>query len=395
MNHIKRVSNNMTISSMESKDLEHLRQEISTATDSILKLAKRRQDLATRVAQIKSSQGLPIEDLMVEGRLKEHVSEYTQKIGLDKKLALEIIQVLLDASKTAQRKKIFEDRILSFLDSNKLQTISILGAGRMGGWFAGYFKSLGRKVILFDRRISFAKKRAKELGCEFANDIHTLAEESDLVLVAIPISKTSDEIRRLQDALTRKGQENRCKVIIEISSIKTKVLRPSFISKVPIISIHPLFGESARYYANNTVAVIISRESKKDRLSLDFTKHLFPQFQVLGLRAEAHDKQMALMLSLPHILALAFGNVAARKSSFISDKRIVSPSYTTMKQFAAKALSEDSDVYYEIQSINKFTPLVLQQLEVSIETLRKYLEHGERRKFKKFFDATGIKIRTM
>jgi prephenate dehydrogenase/chorismate mutase len=380
---------------LRSNELEHLRQEILIITESIMKLAKSRQEIATRVAEVKSLGGLQVEDLEVEKKLKEHVSEYVAKIGLDKRIALEIIDILLDASKIAQRRRIFEQRIISFLREYKIGSISIVGAGKMGGWFASYFRALGRKVILLDRRISFAKKRAEELGCEFANDIHTIARQSGLIFVAVPMSRTSQEIRRLQETLDRAGTKYRCKAIIETSSVKSEVLRRSFKrSKVPIISIHPLFGESAPHFAKNTIAVIKSGETQKHSFSLAFVKHLFPQFNIFEIRAEAHDKQMALMLSLPHTLALAFGDVSTRNSTLINNKRMVTPSYSAMKDFASKVFSENPDVYYEIQSMNKFTPKVLQKLGVSIAMLSRYFEQGERLKFKKLFYETKRKIGT-
>jgi chorismate mutase len=372
----KRSSDVLSKAKSDSKELEHLREQISLVTNSVLKLVKSRQDLARKVARIKASRGLPIEDARIEERLKQKVTKYSSKLGLDNELALDLLEVLLNASKTIQRKQVFREKISSFLRSNKIRTISIVGSGRMGGWFAGYFKSFGTNVILFDKRKSFAKKRAHALGYSNASSIIELVEKSDLIVVAVPISRTREQIRKVQEAF-KKRAENRCKAIIEVSSIKTPVLSGLEKSIVPLISMHPLFGPSAHHYGKNTMAVIKLGHSQTDRFALNLVRQLFPQFEVLGMGAEAHDKQMAAMLSLPHSLVLAFGEVLARNRSFIGNKGIATASYNTMKEFTAKTLSENPEIYYEISSLNEFTPKVLQELEVSISKLSKALEHGD------------------
>jgi prephenate dehydrogenase/chorismate mutase len=387
-------SRNTSRPKLHSQELARLRQEILSVTESIMKLMKKRQDLAIRVAEIKGSSYLPIENLEIEKRLKEKLSEFASEIGLDASLAMDMADVLLSHSKTAQRRKMFGDSIISFLRKNEIKTISIIGAGRMGGWFAGYFKTLGTKVILFDRKVSFAKSRAKELGCEFAKDLHTIAERSDLIFVAVPIGETNHEIARLQQILAANEEEGRCNSIIEVSSVKTGIMKTQSFKepKVPVIPIHPLFGPTAPHFDPNTIVVAKSKELNKDDLDFSLVRHLFPQFKIFAIRAEAHDKQMALMLSLPHALALAFGDVIARNSNFIENKEALTPSYSTLKEFTSKVFSENPDVYYEIQTLNNFTLRALKELGISIDKLSRYVKDEKKPKFEKFFEITKRKL---
>jgi len=368
-------------SSVDSKEeLALLREEVSFVTDSILKLVKKRQDLARKIAKVKAKRGLPIEDAFVEKTLKEDVKKQASRLGLDSKIALELLEILLDASKTVQRKELYEGRISSFLRSNKIWTVSVIGSGRMGGWFAGYFKSFGINVILFDKRKNVAKKLARTLHCSFSDSINLLIEKSDLIVVAVPISKTREQIENLQKVFEKKEGQVRCKAIVEVSSIKTAVLQAGFEHlRVPLISIHPLFGASSQYYGKNTVAMIkLGGSPERDRYAVYFAKHLFPQFEVLAVGAEKHDEQMALKLTLPHSLALAFADVIARNAGgWIREKKgITTSSYNTMREFAMKVLSENPAIYFEISSSNKFAPKVLRELQMSISELSKALEHA-------------------
>jgi prephenate dehydrogenase/chorismate mutase len=373
-----------------SSELEHLRRELYLVTQSILRLAKKRQDLARDIAEIKKGKAnLPIENLAVEEKLKESLSTYASQISLDKGLALEITNIFLNYSKIAQRERMFRDSIVSFLERNGIKTVLIVGAGRMGGWFSSYFKELGRKVFVFDKRLTFANNRARELGVQFARDLRAFALKSDLIFVAVPISETIHMIAKLEEICSRKTSRDSCKAIIEVSSIKPKIsLEKDLVAlwKIPIIRVHPLFGAYAPHFGLNTILVVRSKAEKENSFTFRIVRALFPQFQVFGIRNGAHDKQMALMLSLPHALALAFGHVIMRNRDFIGNKKAITPSFSTLREFASKVLSENPDVYYEIESENRFTPLVLRDLVQSITIQLGYFESREgRQKFKKFF----------
>jgi prephenate dehydrogenase/chorismate mutase len=359
--------------SNRAKELDHLRKEISNLTLSVLKLLKNRQDIVQKVARIKESENLPVEDLAVEKRLRSRVIESAKRIALDETLASRVFDALLDSSKNAQRREMNREKIISFLQKNKIETVSIVGAGRMGGWFAGYFKELQRDVTLTDSKTSLAKLMAKKLGCRFARK----ANGADLVVVAVPISQTRQEIKKLQE-------RKLAKAIIEISSIKGKGFPRSSGDKIPILSIHPMFGSSAQYFGDNCM-VFIQEADQNSMFQKNFVKQLFPQFQIVRLTARAHDKQMALTLSLPHTLALAFGDVLLRDSNLIGSKKITSQSFSAMKELATKVFSENSKVYFEIQSENEFSSRVLRHLGQAVRSLSDFFKNENETEFTKYF----------
>jgi prephenate dehydrogenase len=340
------------------------------------------------VGEIKLANRLQIHNAEVEKRLGTMVERYAETIGLDKELASRITDVLVDFSKKSQREQVYRSKITSFLRKNKIETVSVIGAGRMGGWFAKYFKQLGIEVTLIDTNTKLARKRAKELGCSFARDI--AAAKSDLVLLAIPISQTFDEIESLQ----RTTDSKQCRAIIEISSVKGKGLDQisSRDSRIPVISIHPLFGSSAEPFGKNSLVVI--QTTRNDGAMRNFVMNLFPQFEFAFLNAKAHDKQMALMLSLPHVLALAFADVISRDSKLIGAP-LTTPSYAALQELAAKVFSENSRVYFEIETRNEFTTRVLRHLKQSIRLLSSYFEKGSEPEFTKFFETRKAKIKSV
>ncbi len=89
---------------MDGKDsLRILREEIEKVTLEILELCGRRLFLARKIGEIKTEEGIPIEDLDVEERLKSKIVERCRHIGLDPKFGLRLLDILLDESKRIQR----------------------------------------------------------------------------------------------------------------------------------------------------------------------------------------------------------------------------------------------------------------------------------------------------
>ena len=354
---------------------------MSATTDSILSLVKTRQDLAKKIGKIKESKGTPIENVKVEEKLRQHAHLYSSLVGLEDKLALALTNTLIESSKEVQRKQIFYGKIASFLRKRKIERVLIVGAGRMGGWFASYFRSVGLEVILFDKEENIARKRAQELDCKHGTSIESMANESDLVIVAVPISETNREI----DSLEKVVGNSLPQAIIEVSSIKQPI-RNHKKAAVPIISIHPLFGASSEHYEANTVVLIQDNKRKSDR-DFELASGIFPHFRILQVSSKEHDKQMAFMLSLPHILALSFGQVISHNRFQINDL-MQTPSFIALKQLATNVFEENPEVYYEIQSSNQFTPKVLRELIEAIQKLSWCVEQKDRSAFKKFVERS-------
>ncbi len=116
----------------DQKSLPALRQEIRELTKSILALSEARQTVSLQIAETKKRSGLKIENAEVEEELVASMLEYSVRIGLDPELARKIVLSLIEASKTAQRELIHRKEIQSFLESQKIRRVSIVGAGRMG-----------------------------------------------------------------------------------------------------------------------------------------------------------------------------------------------------------------------------------------------------------------------
>lgn len=352
--------------SSSDNELGVLRNQIQDVTKSILKLAKARQSLSERVALIKEAKQIPVENKRVESLLADSMEEYARSIDLDQQLANRVTKSLIESSKSAQRRVVFQKRIRDHLRSQGIHHVGVVGVGRMGSWFANYFKQFVR-VTLYDRDSKLARRQARALQCGFAASLNKIAE-SDLIVVAVPISKTSKTVSKL-------GKISSKTRLIEISSLKERVL--SKVSRNRLLSIHPLFGSSADQFGRNSIIVIND--------GFRFVKGLFPHFRIFTLSARDHDKLMTCLLSLPHILALVFADVSSKRK-FQSD--LSTPSFDAFLEIARKTLSENPRVYHEIQSHNKYDFVMLKEIQDSSKRLATLLSRGHYTEFEKFFFNT-------
>ncbi len=360
------------MSAGNSKLLKKYRDEIRDVTRSILDLVVARQILASKIADAKESSNADIENHTVEESLSKEMIEYSNSLGLDKELASNIVHQLIEYSKISQRRKIFLKLIRAHLRSEKIRVVSIIGAGRMGGWFARYFNEAGAQVLLYDENRPLARSKARKLDCRWAKNLNEVAK-ADFVIIAVPISATPREIRRL---VSKANPEHQLRVI-EISSVKHELEKTGLLGKkgfpdnLKLYSVHPLFGPNANPFSVNSLIQVGNS---------DFVRNIFPHYKVFSMSAKNHDKLMGTLLTIPHIHALSFADSISAKTI---PETIESPSFDYMLDLSKRLLKESEDVYYDIEATNPYARQAINETKKSIAKLQKLLQ--DRSAFRKFF----------
>jgi chorismate mutase / prephenate dehydrogenase len=366
--------------------LEKSRKEIRNLTKSILDLANERQLAAIKVAKDKALLGEPIFNPSVESRLLSDSIEHAKEIGLNEQLAQTLVLDLMKYSKLAQSVEIYRRMVRDFLESSNIRVVSIVGSGRMGVWFAKYLQLCSAEVYLFDEKKERAKSKAKEIGVNYADSLRKVAE-SDLILVSVPISKTPKIIRDLSQLVEDLRKSS---IIIEISSIKNEMAASGFYEpnalceEIRFYSVHPLFGGSANPFEINSIIQIFPNDT-------NLLRGLFPHYALISLDWSSHDELMASFLTLPHALAIVFGDTL-RSGGKLSQgvMSLNSPSFSTMLDLSHKVLNEDPDVYFEIQAFNPNSKRVLTSVVNSMLKLEKSINN--RPEFVEFFLQIRKKI---
>jgi len=376
------------VQTRKEQSLEIYREQIQRITKSILDLALARQALSLRIANAKKSLGENVENAEVEKKLFSFMTEYSKSIGLNDDLARTIVTDLIRFSKIAQSENIYRSKITKFLSSKNIETVSVVGAGRMGGWFARYFQGLGVEVFLYDERGEKAKARAQEIRVGHLDNLGKVAK-SDLIVISIPITKTPSLIRALITNIHKKSSKR--VNVIEISSVKNEMGSSGLFdekilgtSKVALYSMHPLFGGHTQSFERNSIIQVFPKDTS-------FLKGIFPHSNVVFLDWRDHDRLMASFLTLPHLLALVFADSLTSPSRFGEEvKNLSGPSFSHMMELSKRTLSEDPDVYFEIQTSNPNSKAIISDLISSVRKFRKALR--SRSDFEAFFEETKHRI---
>jgi prephenate dehydrogenase/chorismate mutase len=329
-----------------SESLTKSREEIRIITRSILDLVNARQKASLQVSGNKELLGASIANPEVERRVIADAIEHAKAIGLDEDLAKGIVEELIKYSKLIQAEDVYKRQTQKFLEERKIRLISIVGAGRMGTWFARYFRDLSAKVSLYDERKSKAKEKALELGVNHVEELDALSE-SDLVIISAPISKTPAIVRDLFNYKKARPLQ-----IIEVSSVKSEMGSAGLLNEESqnhgsiLYSIHPLFGGLAKSYEQNCLIQTFPKDTT-------LIRGLFPHFTIVSLDWRQHDTLMGVFLTLPHALALVFADAIPEDwELWKSAAGLSSPSYLRMLELSKKVFSEDPEIYFEIQASN-------------------------------------------
>ncbi len=87
-------------------ELESNRKEVRAITLAIMELVKKRVELVKKIGNIKHKYNLDIIDTHAEEELRNSVIKFSNDIGLDKRIALRLLNVLLDESRRLQAKEV-------------------------------------------------------------------------------------------------------------------------------------------------------------------------------------------------------------------------------------------------------------------------------------------------
>lgn len=266
------------------------------------------------------------------------------------------------------------------------KVLVIGGTGKMGSWFAKFFRNKGFKVTISGRTLEKTRNVAKKLGVKYAWPYIKAVKNVSMVIVSVPIEVTPQIVLETAPHL-KKGT-----VLFDLASVKHEVL-PSLKKAqaygVYTLSLHPMFGPGAKTVKGKNILVIpVTR--KTEVLNFVLKPFLMEGAKIVFVKdAEVHDKMVALTLALPHFLNMVFGKGLA--SININPNRLKNFGGTTFKlqlTLTESVFQEDPKLYIPIQTNNKYFPKILKEFTKEFKELRNIVLKGEKGKFTNFFSKT-------
>jgi len=219
------------------------------------------------------------------------------------------------------------------------EKITIIGAGGgMGLLFTKYFTDIGFEVTGHDID-NQNKVRASVKSDSLIGSIL----QPDYVLLCTPTKATPEIIRLISKEMKRGA------FLIEISSEKLKTV-PALSktpSKINPICIHPMFGPGIKKIKGRNIICIPIKDAKKE---LATTKKLFPGANFVTIDSTEHDKKIALILGLTHLMNLAFANILARDETITLTEKMSGTTFKAQKIIAESILTETPELINTIIS---------------------------------------------
>ena len=214
-----------------------------------------------------------------------------------------------------------------------MKKVTVIGAGgQMGKWFTKYFAGMDFEVTGYD---SENKITGKDIIV--SDSLVGAILKSDYVVLCTPTRRTPEIIRLIAKEMKRGTY------LIEISSEKSKVV--SSLSKMPAkinpICIHPMFGPGIKTIKGQNIISVPIKDAKKE---LTVAKSLFEGANFVTIDAIEHDKKIAVILGLTHLMNLVFANIVSKDEKMLLTEKMSGTTFRVQKTLAESIMTESPEL---------------------------------------------------
>ncbi|MEM6457171.1 MAG: prephenate dehydrogenase, partial [Acidobacteriota bacterium] len=249
------------------------------------------------------------------------------------------------------------------------------GAGNMGSWFDSFSGLLGHRVHIVDPSLGhlpMAEGRFSSLL-----EIEHL-DMYDAILVSVPLGRTAEAI----DELVARQPRG---LVIEIASIKDHLkdsLERATEAGVRTSSLHPMFGPGKSPYEPLTFVLACREDPRTEQARISgWLQH--PYTHIVPVPFDHHDRLMGWLLGLAHLSGMLFGCALTQSGLSAAELRhCASTTYNRQSETALSVLSEDPDLYYDIQELNPHRLEVYQSARDALSGLIDAIQTSDREAFR-------------
>ncbi len=239
---------------------------------------------------------------------------------------------------------------------------AILGAGKMGVWFAKFCKENGEHVILSDRKMERLTKLSMELDVETAN-FEDAIKKADNIIICVSISAFEEIVKRIAP-FVHDGQN-----VLDICSVKEQPVRimHQYIKNALILGTHPVFGPGSKSVRNK--AYILTPTNAMERAFAEKYKSWLEKVgaRVFLMSPKRHDELMSIVLGMPHFIGLVACDTLLEHPDFLETKKVAGTTYRMLFTLAEATALETPDLYASLQTslpeMGKIEDLFIQKAE--------------------------------
>jgi prephenate dehydrogenase len=222
--------------------------------------------------------------------------------------------------------------------------IAIIGAGKMGVWFAKFFLEEGYSVVVADRSKEKLSKLKSEIAVETADFVEAV-QNADRVLICVSISAFEAVIKTISPSI-REDQ-----VVMDICSIKdfpVKVMH-KHIKTGLVLGTHPVFGPGSKSVKHK--AFILTPTNAEEReFAESFKKWLeTKKARVFVMPPKKHDELMSVVLGFPHFLGLVACETLLEQADYTETKNVAGTTYRMLLTLAEVTALENPELFASLQ----------------------------------------------
>jgi len=273
--------------------------------------------------------------------------------------------------------------------------VCIIGCGLIGSSLARAIKknSLSSKIVSSNRSDSVNKKVIElKIVDDSSSDTKKMADGSDLIIIATPLSSYESVILKIKDTL-KNGT-----ILTDVGSVKENVigLVEKFVPEnVSWISSHPIAGTEesgpdagfSELFQNRLCILTPSKKAKEKDINLLQTFWEKVGSKVDIMQAKQHDYILSITSHMPHLIAYNIVNTSLN----IQDEKesaIVKYSAGGLRDFTRIAASNPimwRDVFIQNK---KNTSKMVDKFIRNLEDLKKAIENEDGKKLEQIFTKT-------
>jgi len=273
--------------------------------------------------------------------------------------------------------------------------VCIIGCGLIGSSIARAIRKnhLSSKIVSSNRSDSVNKKVIElKIVDDSSSDTKKMAEGSDLIIIATPLSSYEDIISKIKNSL-KSGT-----ILTDVGSVKENII--SLIEKdvpanVSWISSHPIAGTEesgpeagfSELFKNRWCILTPSKKAQEKDIKLleTFWKKIGSKVDIM--EAKQHDYILSITSHMPHLIAY---NIVNTSLNIQDEKESVIVKYSAggLRDFTRIAASNPimwRDIFIQNK---KNTSKMIDKFIEGLEDLKKAIENEDGKKLEEIFTKT-------
>lgn len=275
-------------------------------------------------------------------------------------------------------------------------SIGIVGLGQIGGSIASALKRANPAIVIAACDLSDELCReAREQGLVdvIAVDTEDVADNSDIVIIALPVMLIAAILRRHRESLADKL------LVTDTGSLKSEIMKTARECRMQnFVGGHPLAGTelrgslswNAQLFCDANYFVTSHSSTSASSLALAGELVGIVGAKILPIDPEEHDRIFAVSSNLPHLFAYLLRSQFERETIVSANcDAFACPSY----RGSTRVASSDAEMVFQMLWGNRANlQASLAELRAGLDRAQKALDTGAEKEFRRIFGEEEQKL---